>query len=142
METKDTNDPNSDLLIQELDFSFTRSSGPGGQHANKVSTRVELKFDINKSEVLTEDQKEKIIQTLANRISKEGLLTLSAQEERSQIRNKQLVTARFLRLISEALAPEKKRIETKPPPAAKRTRLDEKKKISEKKQLRKKPGEN
>lgn len=141
MVAREPDDPIIDLLLQELDFTFTRGSGPGGQHVNKVNTRVELSFNINESTVLTADQKELISKHLKNRISKEGILILSSKEERSQVRNRQLVIEKFKKLISQALVPPKKRIQTKPPPASKLNRLEEKRKIAEKKQHRKKPGE-
>ena len=139
MAAKDLDNSIADLLIQELEFTFTRSSGPGGQHVNKVNTQVELKFNINESSVLTPEQKERITQKLKSRITNDGVLILSSKEERSQIRNRQLVVEKFLKLISQALAPIKKRIPTKPPPASSLNRLEEKRKIAEKKQYRKKP---
>ncbi len=127
------------LLEQELAFSFSRSSGPGGQHANKVNTRVELRFSVNGSEVLSGDQKAKIMKRLANRITSEGLLIVSAQDERSQLRNKQLAVARFRDLIAASLRPSKRRIPTAPPPGSEEKRLGEKRKTAEKKQSRKSP---
>lgn len=142
MEEDGINDQLFELLEAELVFTFTRSSGPGGQHSNKVSTRVELKFHVYDSAVLNPSQKERISLKLKNRISKDGFLILVAQEERSQIRNKRLVTERFYELLSSALKPDKKRIPTRPSASAKIKRLDEKRKSSERKQARKKPDEN
>lgn len=141
MEEIGINDPLLQALIQELDFSFTRGGGPGGQHVNKVSTRVELRFHVDESGVLSEEQKELIKQKLKTRITKDGILILSSTEERSQIRNKQRAIDRFLKLIIKALTVEKIRVGTHPPLGSRLTRLDDKKKISEKKQFRKKPDE-
>jgi ribosome-associated protein len=129
------------LLEQELTFTFSRSSGPGGQHANKVNTRVELRFPVTDSQVLTEQQKDQLHDKLGHRISSDGLLILSAQDERSQSRNRQQVLARFRELITETLRRRKKRIPTKPPLVSDENRLTEKKKTSEKKQFRRKPDD-
>lgn len=139
MEEDGINDQLFELLEDELVFTFTRSSGPGGQHSNKVSTRVELKFHVYDSAVLNPSQKDRISRKLKNRISKDGYLILVAQEERSQVRNKRLVIERFFELLSSALKPDKKRIPTRPSASAKIKRLDEKRKTSERKQARKKP---
>ena len=130
------------LLEKELIFSNSRSSGPGGQHVNKVNTRVELKFHVDSSAHLTEDQKFRINSKLKNRITNEGYLVLASQEERSQARNKQLVTDHFFDLITKALKPAKKRKPTQPSPQSAEKRLEEKRKTSERKKARKKPGED
>ncbi len=126
-------------LKAEVKYRTSRSSGAGGQHVNKVSTKVELLFDVDGSEVLAEEQKAIIRNKLKNRISKDGWLSLSCDETRSQAKNKEIVFERFMSLINEVLKPEKKRKPTKPPKASKEKRLKEKKKISEKKDQRKKP---
>ena len=123
-------------LKKELRFQTTRSSGKGGQHVNKVETRVELHFDVNNSEVFNEQEKKIISDKLANRISKEGILQLSSQAKRSQLLNKQQVTNKFFKLIEKALAPEKERIPTKPTKAMIAKRLNDKKIRSEKKAMR------
>ena len=97
----------------ELRFEAVRSSGPGGQNVNKLSTCVRLYFDLSASLSLTEAQKERIQGRLSNRISKEGVLSLSAQDERSQSANKQLVIARFQALLADALFVHKRRKATK-----------------------------
>lgn len=104
---------------------------------NKVSTKVELLFDVDASELLTEEQKAVIRTKLKNRISNEGLLILQCDETRSQLKNKEIVYQRFINLIEEALKPEKERKPTKPTKASVEKRLKEKKKKSEKKDYRK-----
>ncbi len=127
------------LLQQEIVFSASRSSGPGGQNVNKVSTKVELRFNIPNSNLLSDSEKEILSVKLKNKINKEGDLILVSQEERSQIKNKENVLQKFNELINEALTPPKKRKPTKPSKARKEKRLEEKKIISEKKSKRKKP---
>ena len=127
------------ILIKELNYRTSRSSGPGGQNVNKVSSRVELMFDINNSSALSEIEKTRIFEKLANRINSEGVLLLSSEETRSQLKNKQLVISRFVELLEEALKPEKKRRKTKPTAASRKKRLEAKKKLSNKKDLRKPP---
>jgi len=126
-------------LKVEVKYRTSRSSGAGGQHVNKVSTKVELLFHVDNSEVLTEEQKAVIRKKLKNRISNDGWLTLSCDETRSQAKNKEIVFDRFMILINEALKPVKKRKPTKPTKTSVEKRLKEKKKKSEKKDQRKKP---
>jgi len=120
----------------ELKYKTSRSSGSGGQHVNKVETRVELHFDVAKSYVLTEDEKQIIFEKLQNRISKNGILQVSSQAKRSQVLNKENATDKFLNLLEKALKPEKKRIKTKPSRGMKERRLKKKRVVSEKKALR------
>lgn len=122
----------------ELRFKAVRSSGKGGQHVNKVSTSVELYFNVGQSSVLNDDQKQMIISGLKNRISSEGELILVSQSERSQLANKKKVIKRFDELISKALKKKKKRIPTKISEAKKQKRLEEKKLHGEKKAFRRK----
>ena len=122
----------------ELRFKAVRSSGKGGQHVNKVSTSVELYFNVEQSKVLNDDQKLMILSGLKNRISSEGELLLVSQSERSQLANKKKVIKRFDELISKALKKRKKRIPTKISEAKKQQRLQRKKLHGEKKLLRKK----
>lgn len=139
MEVSGKDDVFREQLLKELRYSYSPSSGPGGQHANKVSSRVILQFDVPNSQVLSKKQKESIFSKLGNRITDSGLLFLDSQEERSQIRNKQIVTRRFFDLISQAITPTKKRIPTKPSNSSKKIRLEEKRKNSDQKKLRKPP---
>ena len=123
---------------KELMFRTSRSSGAGGQHVNKVETRVELLFDVNASEVLNGKEKHLVWQNLANRINGEGILLLANDSERSQLRNKKLVVKRFYELINTALTPTTERKLTTTPKAVIQKRLATKKQTSEKKALRKK----
>ena len=126
-------------LISELTFKAVRSSGSGGQHVNKVATKVVLSFDILNSSHLSEDEKIKLLSFLSNRINKSGILVLSSGQNRSQLKNKIDVTKRFLNLIELGLKQEKERKQTKIPKSAKLKRLEIKRKISEKKANRKPP---
>ena len=124
---------NREQLLQELTFKASRSGGKGGQHVNKVSSKVLLSWDVQQSAALTEEQKQRIAERLANRISREGLLQLDSSIDRSQIRNKELAIERFFLLIEDALKVDKKRIPTKTPKSVILNRLDRKKKQSAKK---------
>jgi ribosome-associated protein len=126
-------------LEKEFLFTAGRSSGPGGQNVNKVNTRVELRFAIDKSENLSATEKTKIKIKLKNRINVAGELVLVAQTERSQWRNRLQVTSRFFKLLEEILTPVKRRIKTRPTSASRIKRIESKKKMGLKKQLRKPP---
>ncbi|MDU8884915.1 alternative ribosome rescue aminoacyl-tRNA hydrolase ArfB [Yeosuana sp. MJ-SS3] len=126
-------------LISELSFKAIRSSGAGGQHVNKVSSKVELSFNLNDALFLDDEQKKLLHKNLKNKLSKEGLLVLQCDESRSQHKNKTIVINRFLDVIKEGLIVPKKRKKTKVPKSVKKKRLEDKKKISEKKINRKSP---
>ena len=128
--------PDKELLIKELNFKATRSSGSGGQNVNKVSTKVELRFDINNTSLFNEDEINRILIKLKNRISSDGILILTSDSERTQLGNKKKVIELFFELIEKAIKKPKKRIKTKPTKASKEKRLKEKKIQSDKKRLR------
>jgi ribosome-associated protein len=123
----------------ELDFSFARSGGPGGQHANTSSTKVELRWDVAASPSLTDEQRERVRHRLANRINAEGVLVLHSSEYRSQTRNREAVVARFAALIADALRVQASRRPTKPTKASRQRRLEAKKRRSDTKSLRRGP---
>lgn len=127
------------LIIQELQFKAVRSSGAGGQHVNKVSTKIELSFDVSRSKGLSDSEKERLLLKLKKRLTKEKMLLMQCDESRSQHRNKELVIKRFLETLENALRVPKKRRKTKPSKAAVEKRLKAKKKSSEKKAYRSKP---
>lgn len=122
----------------EFVFKATRSGGKGGQNVNKVSSKAELYFDLNASNVLSDTQKLIIHKKLASRINKEGILKVEVQSERSQYFNKKLAAEKFIELINNALKERKKRVATKPSKSSKEKRLKTKKLKSDVKQGRKK----
>ncbi|GAA4308572.1 alternative ribosome rescue aminoacyl-tRNA hydrolase ArfB [Pontixanthobacter gangjinensis] len=128
-----------DLLLSELEYKAVRSSGPGGQHANKTATRVELSFEVESSSALTDNEKSRILRKLSGRINKEGVLKMANEDSRSQHTNKELVTQNFLFELKEALKKPKARKKTKPTKASRIKRLKAKKKKSEIKANRKDP---
>jgi len=131
---------NKENLIKELQFKAIRSSGAGGQHVNKVSSKIELTFDVINSQHLSSNQKETLQDKLANRINKEGVLLIFCDESRSQHKNKELAIKRFIEIITVALKRQKVRRATKPSWSSVLKKSDNKKKNSAKKSLRKKPG--
>ncbi len=126
-------------LISELSFKAVRSSGSGGQHVNKVATKVELYFDLENSSVLTEEKKEKLKEFLRKKLNKDGILILQCSQTRSQLKNKELVIKKFFELIEKGLKEQKKRIPTKVPKSVIKKRLAKKQQIAKKKANRKKP---
>ncbi len=130
---------NKRIFDSELLFRFSRSSGPGGQHVNKTSTRAELRWDVLNSELLTEDEQAKIMEKLVSWINRDGELLISAQESRSQADNKETARNKFYCLLEDCFRPVKKRVKTKPTAASQTKRLDEKKKLSQRKSDRRKP---
>ncbi len=130
---------NTENLTKELKFKAIRSSGPGGQHANKVSSKIELTFDLENSVELNTTQKELLLKNLANRLTKENILILFCDESRSQHKNKEIAIKRFLEIIKTGLRKPKLRKATKPSKSSVKKRLDNKKRASIKKLSRKKP---
>jgi ribosome-associated protein len=125
----------------ELSFRFSRSSGPGGQHVQKSSTRVELLFDLVNSPSLTDRQRRRALKKLAGYVDSTGVLHLTAQSERSQLRNREEVVTRFQTLLRQALKRQKHRKPTKPTAKSKERRLRKKRRQSEKKKARSKVQE-
>ena len=123
----------------ELSFGFARSGGPGGQHANTSSTKVELRWNVVESPSLNDHQRDLITRRLANRINSEGELVLQSSEYRSQTRNRDAVVTRFRTLVADALRVQASRRPTKPTQAARRRRLETKRRRSETKALRRDP---
>lgn len=123
-------------LKAELQFSASRSSGPGGQNVNKVSTKIELRFKISDCQILTEEEKNLLFSKLKNAINNKGELIIVSQTERSQLKNKETAIERFFTLLEQALTKPKKRTKTKPTLASKAERLASKKLNSQKKSFR------
>jgi ribosome-associated protein len=130
--------PRTEQIINELEFTTSRSSGPGGQNVNKVNSKVTVRWDVNHS-AISEEQREVILKKLHTRLTKEGILQLTSQDKRSQLQNKEAVVQKLEQLLSKAFAPKKVRRPTKPGKAARQVRLKEKKFHGEKKKWRQKP---
>lgn len=128
--------PELSVPRSELNYRATRAGGPGGQHVNTSSTRVELTWDVRQSPSLPEEHKERIIRRLSKRVTADGVLRLTSAGSRSQHQNKEDVTERFAQMIAQALHVPKKRRKTKPSKAAKEARLQNKKRRSETKKRR------
>jgi ribosome-associated protein len=123
------------LPLSELRFRTSRSSGPGGQHAQKSETRVEALFDVESSDALSDAQKRRVIGRAG------PVLRAIAQDERSQLRNRELAVDRLVEQLRTALRVERRRLPTKPSAASKERRMQEKKRRSERKRLRRAPDE-
>jgi ribosome-associated protein len=126
----------------EFIYSTSRSSGPGGQNVNKVSTKVELRFNLLLTSLLTTEEKEMILIKLKNKINKESEIILVSQSERTQLMNKISVTEKFYDLVSKALTKQKKRRSTRPTLSSKIKRLEGKRSRGNIKKLRKDSGES
>ena len=124
---------------EELRFRFSASSGPGGQHVNKVETRVTLLFDVDESPSLCEEDRRRVMTRLSSRIGRNGVLRVVSQRHRSQRANREAAIERFAELLREALRREKTRRPTRPSRAARETRIRDKKKRSRLKRERSKP---
>ncbi len=128
-----------DKLITELQYKAVRSSGAGGQNVNKVSSKVVLSFDVKNSKVLSDDEKMLLEMNLASRLTNDQILILNCDEDRSQNKNKEIVTKRFLSIIEQGLHIPKIRKSTKIPKSVIRKRIKDKKNLSEIKKNRRKP---
>jgi ribosome-associated protein len=127
------------ILLSELNFKAVRSSGAGGQNVNKVSSKVVLTFDLQNSQGLNEEEKVYLKEKIASKLTLEDVLILNCDEDRSQFKNKTIVTKRFFEILKKGLEKPKIRKETKVPRAVKEKRLKTKKNTSSIKQNRKKP---
>jgi ribosome-associated protein len=127
-------------IISELNFKAVRSSGAGGQNVNKVSSKVVLSFDLNASQSLSEEEKLLLKTNIASRLTSEDVLILNCDEDRSQLKNKDIVIKRFLEVIKKGLYVPKVRKATKIPKSVIKKRIKDKKNISEIKQSRRKPN--
>ncbi|UAM97579.1 aminoacyl-tRNA hydrolase [Polaribacter litorisediminis] len=133
---------NQKTILSELQFKATRSSGAGGQHVNKTSSKIELSFDLENSNSLNENDKELLKAKLSSKLTKDNILILFCEETRSQHRNKEIAIKRFLELLKTNLIRPKKRRKTKPSKGTLLKRVETKKRTSVKKALRKKPKLN
>ncbi|RYY20289.1 MAG: aminoacyl-tRNA hydrolase [Cytophagaceae bacterium] len=125
--------PPAAAFLPEITFQTSRSSGPGGQNVNKVESRVELRWHLANSQVLSELQKQLILEKLAGQLTAEGYLLVTAQDDRSQLRNKEIALTRFHELLQKSLRRPKPRRATRPSAGAVRQRLEGKKRQGEKK---------
>lgn len=129
-----------ECIKKEVDFKAVRSSGPGGQHANKTATKVELSLHIPSSNCLGDDEKARVLSKLKNQINKESVLVVTDESSRSQLKNREAAFQKLESLLEKALRKRKPRKKTKPGKRAKEERLRDKRMRGEKKTLRQKPG--
>lgn len=131
---------NKTILLKELTFKAIRSSGAGGQHVNKVSSKVVLSFDLQSSEGISDREKKLLLKNISTRLTSEYILILSCDDSRSQLQNKTKVIQRFFQVLKSGLYVPKKRLAAKPSKSAIKKGKEDKSKRSQLKQLRKKPN--
>jgi len=131
---------NQKILHSEIKFKAIRSGGPGGQHANKVSSKIVLFFDVLNSNAFTEEELDLIFKNLKTKLTKENILILSSEETRSQHKNKEIILDKFDKIIKKALVIPKKRKATKPSRSSIKKRLEKKKIHAFKKITRRRPN--
>jgi ribosome-associated protein len=129
----------NEVPLEEIEFRASRASGPGGQNVNKRATRVEARWNVLASDALSEEERSRVLERLASRISKDGVLRVVAYRERTQERNKELALELMQGLVREALQVRKRRVRTKPPKAAREARLTAKRRRKATKELRRRP---
>ncbi len=139
MTLKDQNQFSERLFELEFVFTASRSSGPGGQNVNKVNSKIELRFNIPASVLLSDEEKILLMEKLKNRINSQGELIIVSQDDRSQLKNKENTIVKFYQLLQHALTPQKMRKPSKPSMASRHRRLENKRRLSEKKKDRKPP---
>ena len=120
----------------ELEFRATRAGGPGGQHVNTSSTRIELLWNVRTTRALSDEERERVQQRLASRTDSDGNVRVVSSESRSQLRNRESAEERLAEMLRRALTPPRKRIPTRPSRRAREARLQEKRRRSEKKRMR------
>jgi ribosome-associated protein len=129
------------LLANEVIFTTSRSSGPGGQNVNKVNSKVTVRFDVASSAALTPDEKEILLKKLAPKLTTDGVLIIISQDNRSQLQNKEAAIAKLEKLLAKAFERKKIRKLTKPSKGSVQDRIQHKKQHSEKKKRRQRPME-
>lgn len=132
-------DPSLTIPGDELIIRASRSGGPGGQHVNTTSSRIELRWDVRASRATDASQRSRLLERLSSRLTADGVLVLHASEHRSQHRNRDAAVERLRRLVAEALVEPEERRATRPSRAARRRRLDAKRVRGRTKELRRRP---
>jgi len=133
---------NKEIILSEVQYKAVRSSGPGGQNVNKVASKVVLSFDLLNSKGFSEEEKKRLIDKLTKKLTQENILLLTSEEDRSQLKNKEIVTKKLFEVLEKNLLVPKIRKATKVPKSVIRKRIKDKKNISEVKKSRKKPDLN